>query len=300
MTSKLVVAVLAHDSRPRLAEMVENIRHFATPEEIVVFNGGRDPQLVRGLRVGVCPYSEPLRYGNLVPFHVGVIRWLHERSCDYDFLITMDSDMLFVRTGVTEFAEHTMADSELMGVGYLRSNPWVEARMIRLRRFNAGWRRWWQPLFGTEQASWAMNPGLVFRRGFGEKALRFANLAKLLRLGRRSRVFGVEEFIYPTLADAMGCDPLRYPGESGVSTVHTVEPGDLRRYLDTESVFFLHKVAMQEDDPVRLAVNELRLGRAPELPEAPRHDVQPQDTHPLEPTVGLSQRLKDLYFRFLP
>ena len=45
------------------------------------------------LGVDHCPYSKPLKFGKLADFHYGVMKMLEEEQYEYDFLVTLDSDM---------------------------------------------------------------------------------------------------------------------------------------------------------------------------------------------------------------
>src|SRR5690348_1069416 len=98
--SRLCLAILAHNNRPCLDDFLLNIRAFVPSAEVVLFNGGRDHSLFDGLDLEICPYSHPLEYGRgggTAPFHFQIMRWLHEEQRDYEFLITLDSDMLFIK-----------------------------------------------------------------------------------------------------------------------------------------------------------------------------------------------------------
>ena len=298
MAASVWIAVLAHAHREALEDLLESVRCFVPEAEMVVFNGGTDSGLTAGLDVATCPYSRPLRLGNLVPFHVGVMRWLEEAGHDYDFLVTVDWDVLFVRSGLAPHLEQTMASSAFMGAGYLVVPPiypeWDCARWI-----NYGWQRWWRPLFGTELPSWAFNPGLVFRREYAQKALRFEGLPRILERAARSRIYGIEEWVYASLAVTLGCEPIRNPGSAALQnrplTVPEIEAG-----LADPNVFVMHKIG-PAGAPDREALRRCRAGQG----------YAPDRLASAGPAPGMSsptgswrdrarERLKDAYFHLLP
>ena len=60
---------------------------------MVVFNGGHDASLTGGLDVTNCPYSRPLVHHWLGVSQGLVMLWLAEQGREFDFLVTLDSDM---------------------------------------------------------------------------------------------------------------------------------------------------------------------------------------------------------------
>lgn len=311
--------MLAHAHRDALEDLLDSVRTYVPGAEVVVFNGGTDPDLTAGLDVADCSYSRPLRIGNLVPFHWGVMRWLADGGVDYDFLVTVDWDVLFVRDGLAAQLERTMAESAFMGAGYLVVAPeyphWDCAR-----RINYGWDRWWRPLFGTEHPSWAFNPGLAFRREYAERALRFDRLPQILARAARSRIYGIEEWVYATLAVSLECNPLRNPGSAALQNRH-LSASELDRALVDPDVFVVHKIGRELDAPDRLALRSRRRngptpvsgagGAEAGSTEAGSSCVPFGAGPPLGPAAGgsgtpppwrarLREGVKDAYFRVLP
>jgi hypothetical protein len=207
--------------------------------------------------------------------------------------------MLLIRDGLGDYLDAQMTESDYMAPGYLRTDEWSESRISYLRRFHYGWPRIWGDLFMVDAPSWAYSPGQIFRKSFAEKARKFPNTERLLELAYRSRILGIEEVFYATLADAMSCNPLRFPEEHGCHQP-IVTPSRLRGYLETPSVYFIHKVAIEESDPVRLAMREVRRGATPSNLESVDSDAAPWPLDPPVPSTTLGDRLKDLYFHFLP
>jgi len=299
VSSKLVVSISAYNAPASLAQLVENVFHYVDPEVIIVFDASPEQNLADGLDVVKCASSAPVRWGHLVPYFVTVMDWLRRTRQDYDYLVALHGDQLFIRPGLAEYLDGLMPDSSYMAHGFLRTDEWCESRIPPLRRFHSGWKRIWGPLFGTDAPSWAYSPGQVFRKEFIEKTTEFPNFDRIIELATKSRLLGIEELIYATLADAMGCNPLRFPEESG-NHQPIVDLHRLKMYLDLPTVHMIHKIDMDPEDPVRQAVRELQHGRSAMLDELPSVEFSPWPLDPPWPSKGLSSRLKDLYFHFLP
>lgn len=299
VSSKLVVSISAYNAPASLAQLVENVSHYVDPETIIVFDASPEHNLAKGLDVEVLTSPPGVRWGHLVPYFVCVMDRLRRTGQDYDYLLALHGDQLFIRDGIADYLDQLMTDSSYMAHGYLRSDEWCESRIPPLRRFNYGWKRIWRPLFGTERSSWSYSPGQVFRKEFVEKTAQFPNYDRIIKLAVKSRLLGIEELIYATLADAMGCNPLRFPEESG-NHQPIVDLHRLKMYLDLPTVHMIHKIDMDPEDPVRQAVRELQNGHSAMLAELAPVEFSTWPLDPPWPSKGLTSRLKDLYFHFLP
>ena len=82
---------------------------------MVLFNGGNNKIFAANQGVDHCPYSRPLKLGKLANFHYGVMKMLEEEQYEYDFLVTLDSDMLMIKPGFSEFLDYTMAEFRVYG-----------------------------------------------------------------------------------------------------------------------------------------------------------------------------------------
>lgn len=170
--ARLHVGILAHDQRFVLPHMVGNIHTFVpdVPEaKVVLYNGGRDSALHHGLDVEVCPYSKPLPYGKLEMLALDVMKWLYEERRKYDFLVTLDSDMLFIKPGFPDYLKVVMANSAYMGVRFQEVLP--RTTWSTGKGFRSKWKRVWQPVFQTTNPFAAYNPGQVFRKEYVDKLM---------------------------------------------------------------------------------------------------------------------------------
>jgi hypothetical protein len=302
VSNTLDVVVLAHDHRESLIELIDNIRFFVPEAEVVVFNGGTDRQLTHGLDVVTCPYSCPIRRGNLVPFHASVLRWIDRHRIGPDFHLVLDSDQLFMRTGFSEFLQRAMSESEFMAGGYLEVPPRWYPEWDEVRRINYSWKRRWQSLYDLPHPSWGFNPGTVFRREYVERVWRFAKTSRILKRGERSRIYGIEEFIFSTLARRLGSNPIRHPGSLGLVSGYP-SPETFQRCFEDPNVFLLHKVGMEMDSPDRQIVRDVRNGRTPDFNTLGTSEVDDRRRSSAVMrswTEGARGRLKDLYFQVLP
>ena len=294
------VAILAHTNRDCLDDLVANVAAYVPEADVVVFNGGRDQHFLSGLEVDVCPFSQPLRKGNLVPFHIGVMRWLATQAADYEFLVLLDSDMLFVRSGFHRFLREQMSSSEFMAYNFrmienLRPRDWEV-----VRHFCASWRWRWQPLFGTERPATSLNAGMIMRREYVEKVLRFPRTERILATAARSRVYGIEEILFSTFAVAVGANPIPNPGTVGIR-FDALSPADVRSLAADPDVYLVHKIPLEIGDAGRVTVRELRGQPAPvsatplvSRPSAPARSDSPGSRD------RVRARLKDAYFHLFP
>jgi hypothetical protein len=302
MHATVEVVILAHEKREALEELVDNVRFFLPEADVVVFNGGMDHALTERLGVDTCPYSCPIRRGNLIGFYAGVLQWANERRARPDFHVVLDSDQLFIRTGFREFLEQAMSESEFMAAGYLETPPTHYAHWNEVRRINYSWKWRWQSLYGVPHPSWGFNPGTVFRREYVERVSRFANTPRILKLAHRSRVYGIEEFVFSTLARRLGSNPIRHPGSLGLVSGYPSRE-IFERCFEDPDVFMIHKVGMEMDSPDRQIVRAVRHGRQPDFDGLVWPALEAGSRRPGEAqgfVAGARGRLKDIYFQVLP
>lgn len=254
-------AVLAHNQRASLDDLLRNLRYFAPRADVVLYNGGKDARLFDGLDVDVCRYSHPLRYERLTDFHLDVLQWVYEERRQFDFLITLDSDMLLIKPGIEDYLETVMASSNYMAVDFsevLPDTTWKPGR-----RFHLKWPTIWQPIFGTRNPFGCFNPGQVFGRQYVERLMHFPRLSELRLRVERSRFPFLEEMILPTLAVVLDCNPRRLPipDESAIRFLGYHSPEEIDRYRrDPDMYHLIHPVNMTLDAPDRDMVRAVMAG----------------------------------------
>ncbi len=97
--SKICFAILAHNNREVVKELINNVRFFCPNSTFVLFNGGEDPSLCDDLGVPVCPSSRKLKYGYTTIYFLETMEWIEELGIDYEYFINIDSDALFIKDG---------------------------------------------------------------------------------------------------------------------------------------------------------------------------------------------------------
>lgn len=303
---RVCFAILAHNQRPCLDDLLLNVRHFAPNADMVLYNGGKDAHLADGLDIDVCPLSHPLRYEGLAEFHFDVMRWVYEQRRSFDFLVTLDSDMLLIKPGLEDYLEVTMRGSSYMAVDFneiLPSTTWKPGR-----RFHYKWNSIWQPLLGTRNPFGCFNPGQTFGRQYIERLMEFPRLEELQQRVQRSHLPFLEEMLFPTLAVVLECAPLRarLPDRSAIRFIGYQTPTEIMRYRDDPDVFMIHPVTMEVDSAERKLVRALRSGESVDVAAA---QAAFSESHP---PLALRKRLrasalgpamasvKDVYLRLVP
>ena len=304
--AKVCFAVLAHNQRACLEDLLENIRQFAPRADVILYNGGRDDSLASGLEVDVVPYSHPLRYEGLAEFHLDVIRWVHEERRQFDFLITLDSDMLLTKPGIEDYLDQAMAHANYMAVEFNEIPPNTDWKPGR--RFHLKWRTIWQPMFGTRYPFGCFNPGQVFGRTYIERLMQFPRLDELRARVERSHFPFLEEMIFPTLAVVLDCAPRRMPlpDQSAIRFLGYHAPEEIARYRRDPDVFMIHPVTMNVASPEREMLRQLSRGEHVDVAEFQEAFVQRQPRQAARKQLRASvlgpllAGLKDAYLRLVP
>lgn len=249
----LCLAVLAHDNEQVLANQIENLRFYNPNALIVLYNGGVNPDYGSGSGAILCPYSRPLVYGKLTRYLFDVMRWLEETQTDYDYLVSVDSDVMFVNHGYESFLNQWLQEYDCMGVnmGIQRSPSevphWVPGQML--------WREWdwWQPFFKTDGFCGTLNPMQVYTRRIIRRLLPLVDVKLLERLLQSTEVFALEEMLHATLAVAAGGKPIKYPTDTAAFTRcgDSLSLAEVKQARRSSNVFFVHPVHRDMADPAR-------------------------------------------------
>ena len=210
-TPRICFTILAHDKEEILRVQLENVRRYNPNAFVVVYNGGPNEQFGLNLGVPICPYSQPLRYGNLTRYFYDTMRWLEELHIEYDYLVNLDNDVLFIKEGFESFIEESMQEYDCMG-----PHMQIQHSPFDYPKFVPGltmWREWdqWQPLFKTNHFARYFNPGQVYNRHIIKKMLSFESFDQVENLWLNSRVAALEEMFWITFALYHGGKCREYP-----------------------------------------------------------------------------------------
>lgn len=246
-------AILAHDKEEILMDQIANIRKYNPNSQIVLYNGGSNKKYARNLDIAVCPYSRPLTYGRLERYFLDVMRWLEEIDMKYDYLVSTDSDVLFVNKGYETFLQEYLKEYDCMGVNMI-----IQRDPNELAHWYPGqtmWKEWklWQPFFQLNCFCGTLNPMQVYTREIVKKIVSDLDMSYLERLLSSTKVFALEEMLHPTLALRAGGRPRKYPVETAEYTrcgafINMHEAQAARR---SGAVFFVHPVKRDVNDPSR-------------------------------------------------
>ncbi|MGM0884322.1 MAG: hypothetical protein ACQEXQ_25195 [Bacillota bacterium] len=197
-------AILAHEQEEVLAAQIDNVRRYNPNSRVVIYNGGNDPDFAKNLGVPVCPYSRPMVYGNLPGYLLDVMRWMEETGEEYEFLVNLDSDVLFIKSGFESFVCESMQGYDGMGYHFqIQNTPYDFPEYIPGYWM---WREWdrWKPFFKTDYFARYFNPGQVYRREMVRRIVTNVDFPVLEQLLSTTEVFAIEEMLFATLAMIYG------------------------------------------------------------------------------------------------
>lgn len=207
---KTYFAILAHKNEEALAAQIQNIRHFNPDAGIIIYNGGTDPDFGKRLNTLHHPNSHPIRYGNLTPYFWEVMKWLEENHIEYNYLINLDHDVLFVKDGFLEYVDKLMKDYDVMGWDMVTSHSPSDAVITCCREMWAEWDTW-GPLFGTNSFIRYLNSTQVYRHDIVRRMLETTDQGLVEDMIANSKVFALEEIFFVTLAASKGARIREYP-----------------------------------------------------------------------------------------
>ena len=257
----------------------------------MLFNGGMDKALAENLAVDLCPYSKPLKHGKLAYFHYGVMKMLEDEQFKYDFLVTLDSDMLMIKSGFSEFLDHIMADSKYMGTNFhkiTKQTDWIIGR-----RFLYKWPKKFKHFFEIDSPYGSFNPGQVFRWEYVRDFVNDPMTEPLMEAVDKSKLAALEEVIFATYAVKVNANPICNPGSH--SLVHRRHfMTEIQGYLQDPTVYLVHKIGMHLNDPDRVFLQQIRHGQIPVI-----HSISEDYVQHVRPTYirRILTRMKDLYTR---
>jgi glycosyltransferase involved in cell wall biosynthesis len=257
--SLICFAILAHDNEEVLVNQVANIKKFNPGSMVVLYNGGHDSNFGKQANVPVCPASQPLSKGRLGRFFLDIMTWLEETGIHYDFLVNLDSDVMFVQPGFETFLHRVMQGYDCMGINMgVQHSPGEVPHWYPGQTMWEEW-DWWQPFFQTDYFCGTLNSMQVYRRHIVARIVSMTDKEELERRMASTRVFALEEILYATLAVRLGANCRPYPHES-TEFVRLGKPlslDEVKQSVWRPHVFFVHPIARDLDDPARQYITSL-------------------------------------------
>lgn len=257
MDVALCFAILAHEDRDSLGDLLQNVAHFCPGSTPIVYDASKSGGLCKGLPTLAIPGSRPLPYGYGTRYIFDVMEWALSMQLQFDLFVVLDSDLLFVQEGYEEFLERHLGSSEYMGIRFTpepRTNS-IESPAAFM------WRNWkrWRHLLDASLPCTAFNPLQAFRRSLVERIVALPNLNRLRRAVNQTRRKAMAEAVFPTLAHALDGRPQAYPNPYPFSVSYrpgsTVSLYEAVRFAHTPDCHVVHPVKpLNVDHPVRLWV----------------------------------------------
>lgn len=252
---KICFAILVHNKREVIRDLIDNIRYFCPNSSIVLYNGGDEPDLCNGLEYPVCPASKKLSYGFLASFMLDTMEWLEEIHYEYDYLISLDSDVLFAKEGFEKFIIQAMKDTEYMGVDMrVPQKSWYPGVLFRRER------DLWRSLFKDDPFLKAFNVGQVFGRSFVKALLTCDQLKVLKKNLQKTKCFAIEEIIFVNMAKLLGFEPKSYPNDVGLSIryrPHYSYKEFIQFMNKNTSCFLFHPIYRRTKDEIRWIIRNM-------------------------------------------
>ena len=255
----LLMPILAHDDEDSLRDLVVNVRHFCPEAQLVLYNSGLDPELGACLGLEAFPAPRRLIYTKVTPFFLDLFEWAVSEGRSFDYLVNLETDMLFIRKGFACFLAEVMKESDYMAPWFRRHtakmSKWRPIRSLRPEL------RDWYRLFGFEHTHRGFSPGQVFSRAYVETLVSHPAYPEIRRLVGQNRSYSLQEVLVPTLVDFLGMRGRSYPTE--LDPVNRYRPyqavSGVRRALALSDAYFIHPVRRAPADPSRTYIRALTL-----------------------------------------
>jgi len=253
----IILAILAHNT-DALPDLVANARHFNPGATLALYNSGNDPTLGDGLDIDRIIPSRPLTYAHVMPFFLDTFEWLHTNSIQYDYLVNLETDMLFVKAGYETWTDAAMRHTDYMTANYTTEvNTHSITRCVyTLRPYLAQW----YDLLGFEHVHIGFSPGMVFSRRYVDRLVGHGQYGRIKAMVEDSRdAMSLQEVLLPTLAEYLGLWARGYPKVG--REFNRFRPyqtlATARRAITTNDVYFVHPVPREGDNAARMMVREM-------------------------------------------
>ena len=270
-----VFAVLVHERRECIEDLVRNLRHLDPGSQVLLYNGGRK-KLLDGLSLrgaAVHPSPRRMEWGKLHDFALDCMRYALEHL-PFDTLTIVDSDQLAVRAGYSECLGDFLATRPRVGLlgnapGRQPSDAQAGAAVMAYREIDL-WRPWARQLPGGEEKlfHWTFWPSTVFTAAAARDLVRlFDEDAGFQEILRQSRIWATEEIILPTLVALLGHEIAASPcSYDYVRFREAYTPAQVSDALARPDVFWVHPVPRRIDDPLRRTIRQHANGYASTAP----------------------------------
>jgi len=207
--SKICFMILVHEQRELVKDLIDNVRNYCPNSTMVLYNGGGDQALCDNLGVPVCPSSRKLERGFTTIYFLETMEWLEEMGVDYEYLINIDSDALFIKRGYEDFIEKQMRDTDYMAVKLrIPEEDWYIGNELK-KDLNR-----WKNLFNVNPFYGIFNVGQVFNKSLVKALLHPKRKDKLKSALLKTISFGSDEIFFVNIAKELGFRIKSYPNKT--------------------------------------------------------------------------------------
>jgi hypothetical protein len=298
-----VFACLVHERQESVVDLVRNLAYLDPDSRILLYNGGRDPTLLRrrfsvvGPEPLVHPSPKPQRWGALHGFAIDCMRFAL-RETSFDTLTIVDSDQLLLRRGYSQALAEFLTGRE--GVGMLGNAPGRQPPQTRVAPAITSWRErsLWLPYcsrFDGGEAKfphWTFWPSTVFTAAACRDLVRtFDEDEELARTLARSRMWATEEILLPTLVALHGHEIVQSPFSYDLVRYNVLAtPQQVLAAMARPDAFWLHPAPRRLDHPLRRTVREHQHHYSRASPPA----VDQQEEKPLLLTLPIVEQMRPI------
>jgi len=272
-----VAACLVHDSFECVIDLVQNI-HFFSPETLILlYNGGRDRDLLPAsfpfarYNAVVHPGARPQRWGRLHEFVFDSIAFALE-SYSFSSFTVVDSDQLMIRSGYAEYLEQYFRGNPRVGLLGTSSRRIVQTDQFGPARTALDEIGLWQPLLdrfpngGDQFVHWTFWPATVFSYDATAALHReFGNDVQLQTILQNTSIIATEEVVFPTLVALLGFEVEKNPCDDRLVRFRIdIEPEDVEGTGGIlNNAYWAHPVPRRYDDGTRQYLRSKYNGYSP-------------------------------------
>lgn len=254
---KLLFVILEHRDHSCLAELVTNLRAFCPNDRIMLYNSGIDPLLGCGLDIEFFPRPLQFEYARICGFFLHVFEYLVESGDDFDAVVNLETDLLFIRRGFRDFLQHQLSNADYLGPNLVERRR-LDAYWRPMRSLRPEFERWFAFL-GFTHLHGTFSPAQVFSRRYVHNLVSHSEYGRLETLVAANRSFTLQEVLFPTLCDFLELRLKGYP--KAHATTNRYRPYQattgVKRALSIPDACFVHPVRRDPDDPARTMIRNL-------------------------------------------
>lgn len=282
-----VFACLVHEKPECVIDLVRNLQHHDPSSIILLYNGGSNATLFQGCDfagwndVYVYPHPQPVAHGYLHQFALRCMKYALQHF-HVDLITTVDSDQMLIRKNYSEsirqlFHNHArlgMLSSDPKRIETPKDNKWVASTALLELEL---WRPFLKcfPNGESKFVHWTFWPATVFSAAAARELVRlFDENALLKQIMLKTKIWGTEEVILPTLVSLAGFDIGLNPSTPDYiqyQVQHSV--AKIERAFDDPAAFWVHPVARSLEDPIRKRIRQKQRDEALVLEPAAKETV---------------------------